>query len=74
MTVAVVSLVPPGPSVRLLTVADLAALPSELPSGPVLYELDHGRLVIRALPGDVLGAGDRNNVPATARKRRCRLR
>ena len=31
---------------RLLTVADVAALPDELPSGPVRYELDNGRLVI----------------------------
>jgi Uma2 family endonuclease len=32
---------------RLLTAADLAALPSELPSGTVLYELDNGKLIIR---------------------------
>jgi Uma2 family endonuclease len=30
---------------RLFTVADLAALPRELPTGPVDYELDNGRLV-----------------------------
>jgi Uma2 family endonuclease len=36
---------------RLLTAADLAALPSELPSGPVHYELDNGRLVIMSPPG-----------------------
>lgn len=35
-----------GPQGRLLTAADLAALPTELPSGPVDYELDNGRLVI----------------------------
>jgi hypothetical protein len=29
------------PPQRLLIVADLAALPDELPSGPVLYELDN---------------------------------
>jgi Uma2 family endonuclease len=40
----------------LLTVADLAALPSELPSGPVHYELDNGRLIIRPPPGDIHGA------------------
>src|SRR6185437_14823145 len=34
----------PGP--RLLTVADLDALPSSLPSGDIRYELDDGRLVI----------------------------
>lgn len=36
---------------RLLTIADLAALPEELPSGPVKYELDNGRLVTMAPPG-----------------------
>ena len=30
------------------TAADLAALPSELPSGPVRFELDNGRLVTMA--------------------------
>lgn len=30
---------------RLLTIADVAALPSDLPSGPMKYELDDGRLV-----------------------------
>jgi Uma2 family endonuclease len=48
---------PPRPSLpdwfpeRLLTAADLAALPDELPSGPVVYELDNGRLIIMAPPG-----------------------
>jgi Uma2 family endonuclease len=37
---------------RLLTVADLAALPRSLPSGDVCYELDRGKLIILALPGD----------------------
>ena len=42
---------------RLLTVADLAALPDELPSGPVKYELDQGRLVtLMAPPGDIHGS------------------
>ena len=36
---------------RLFTVADLAELPSELPSGPVLYELDNGRLMTMPPPG-----------------------
>lgn len=36
---------PIDPGSRRLTVADLAVLPSELPSGPVLFELDNGRLV-----------------------------
>jgi Uma2 family endonuclease len=48
------------PSPRLLTVADLAALPSELPSGTVLYELDNGRLIIMAPPGDTHGAVEAN--------------
>ena len=50
----------PEPSPRLLTVADLAALPSELPSGTVLYELENGRLIIMAPPGDVHGAVECN--------------
>jgi Uma2 family endonuclease len=45
---------------RPLTVADLAALPSELPSGPVAYELDNGRLVIKAPPGNEHGAVESN--------------
>jgi len=36
---------------RLFTIADLAALPEELPSGSVKYELDNGRLVPMAPPG-----------------------
>jgi Uma2 family endonuclease len=39
----------PGP--RLLTVADVAALPPQLPSGPVDYELDNGRLVLMSPTG-----------------------
>ena len=45
----------PAPSVtippRLLTVADLPMFPAQLPSGPVRYELDDGRLVVVAPPG-----------------------
>src|SRR6266481_1288543 len=41
---------------RLLTAADLAMLPSDLPSGPVVYELDNGRLVVMPPPGDIHGA------------------
>jgi Uma2 family endonuclease len=41
---------------RLLTVADLAVMPDELPSGPVKYELDNGKLVIMPPPGDIHGA------------------
>jgi Uma2 family endonuclease len=40
-----------GPAGRRLTAADLAALPTELPSGPVDYELDNGRLVVMSPPG-----------------------
>jgi Uma2 family endonuclease len=45
---------------RLLTVADLDALPSDLPSGPVCYELDNGRLLIMPPPGDIHGAVELN--------------
>src|SRR5262249_34274189 len=48
------------PSPRLLTVADVAALPSELPSGPVCYELNNGVLVIMPPPGDIHGAVELN--------------
>jgi Uma2 family endonuclease len=50
------SLIPPPPSERLWTVADLAVLPEELPSGPALYELDNGRLITMPPPGDLHGA------------------
>jgi Uma2 family endonuclease len=40
---------------RLLTIADVAALPLELPSGPVRYELNNGRLVVMPPPGDIHG-------------------
>ncbi|MEX2560450.1 MAG: Uma2 family endonuclease [Pirellulales bacterium] len=43
-------------SQRLLTCADLAALPAALPSGPVDFELNNGRLVIMTPPGDLHGA------------------
>src|SRR5262249_26745124 len=45
---------------KLLTAADLAALPSDLPSGTVRYELDHGVLVIMPPPGDIHGAVESN--------------
>jgi Uma2 family endonuclease len=47
---------PPPPAERLLTIADVAILPSQLPTGDVKYELDDGRLVIMAPPGDIHGA------------------
>ncbi len=57
MSTAVVPMMPPPqpPFQRLLTVADLAALPDELPTGPVKYELEDGRLVVMALPGGIHG-------------------
>lgn len=48
------------PRQRLLTVADLAVLPSDLPSGTVLYELDNGRLVI--MPGQTSQVLTENDV------------
>jgi Uma2 family endonuclease len=45
---------------RLLTAADVAVLPSDLPSGTVLYELDNGRLIIMPPPGDIHGAIELN--------------
>lgn len=59
---SVLTPMPPSPSPprRLLTVADLAAMPSELPSGTVLYELDNGRLIIMPPPGDIHGAIESN--------------
>jgi Uma2 family endonuclease len=51
---------PTEPLGRPFTVADLAALPSDLPSGPVLYELDNGRLIIMAPPGEGHGAIESN--------------
>jgi Uma2 family endonuclease len=36
---------------RLLIVADLARLPTSLPSGDIRYELDDGRLIVSAPPG-----------------------
>src|SRR5438552_148870 len=42
----------PPASRRLLTAADLAVLPTELPSGPVDYELDNGKLIIMAPSAD----------------------
>jgi Uma2 family endonuclease len=50
----------PGP--RLLTAADLAALPDVLPSGPVKYELEDGRLIVMPLPGAIHGAVNANIV------------
>jgi Uma2 family endonuclease len=48
------------PGIRLLTAADLAVLPSQLPSGPVLYELNNGRLIVMPPPGDLHAAIESN--------------
>ena len=50
------------PIARLLTAADLAAMPDDLPSGPVKYELEDGRLVVMPLPGGIHGAVNANIV------------
>jgi Uma2 family endonuclease len=49
---------------KLFTVADLEHLPSDLPSGPVRYELHHGRLITMPPPGDIHGAVVGNLVTA----------
>ena len=41
---------------KVLTAADLSVLPAELPSGPAIYELENGRLVIMSPPGFQHGA------------------
>lgn len=43
------------PAIKLLTIADVAVLPSSLPSGDVKYELDDGRLIVMPPPGDIHG-------------------
>src|SRR5438552_183854 len=50
------ALTPYDPPERVFTIADLAAMPTELPSGSVRYELDNGRLVVMPPPGDIHGA------------------
>jgi Uma2 family endonuclease len=48
---------------RLFSAADLQVLPTELPSGPIDYELDNGRLVfIMVPPGNIHGAAESNIV------------
>jgi Uma2 family endonuclease len=49
---------------RLLTVADLAALPDELPSGPVRWELDDGVVVVMS-PHDSWHAATEANFVAS---------
>jgi Uma2 family endonuclease len=50
-TVASSATLPRASSIRLLTVADLAALPEALPTGPVRYELYQGHLQIMSPAG-----------------------
>lgn len=56
MSAVATPVVPSPPAEPLLTIADVAVLPSDLPSGPVQYELDDGRLDIMPPPGDIHGA------------------
>lgn len=51
---------------RLMTAADLAELPAELPSGPILYELDDGILVTMPAHGFEHGAVEGGIVAALA--------
>lgn len=52
----IVPLRPTEPPTRVFSIADLAAMPRELPSGAVRYELDNGRLMLMTPPGDIHGA------------------
>ncbi|MBO0699228.1 MAG: Uma2 family endonuclease [Zavarzinella sp.] len=54
--------VSPLPITKLLTIADVAALPRTLPSGDVRYELYDGRLIVMPPPGDIHGAVQSNVV------------
>src|SRR6516165_10546077 len=60
----VLSTLPPANGDRLFTVADIAVLPSDLPSGAVRWELDNGRLVSMPPPGDIHAAADSNMIAA----------
>lgn len=64
MSAATTPLMPsaPAPVPRLLTAADLAVLPDELPTGRVKYELQDGRLAILPPPGDIHAAVSSNVV------------
>ena len=44
------------PGQRLFTAADLAAMPTRVPSGDVSFELRHGRLVALSPPGAIHGS------------------
>jgi Uma2 family endonuclease len=56
-------LVMPEIEPRLFTAADLEHFPTQVPSGPVRYELHHGRLITLPAHGDV-HAAVRSNVTA----------
>jgi Uma2 family endonuclease len=45
-----------SPGEKCFSIADVAKLPTELPSGTVDYELDNGRLITMVPPGDMHGA------------------
>jgi Uma2 family endonuclease len=47
---------PHRPHERRFTIADVAEMPNDLPSGPVHYELHKGKLITMAPPGDIHGA------------------
>src|SRR4051812_15231264 len=49
---------------KLYTAADLALMPTDLPSGPARHELHHGRLISMTPPGDVHGAVEGNLIAA----------
>lgn len=51
---------PRVPSIKLLTIADVAALPTSLPSGDVRYELHDGSLIVMPPPGDLHAAVQSN--------------
>jgi Uma2 family endonuclease len=53
LTPSKVTLIQPGQ--RLFTLADVAALPEQLPSGAVSFELHHGRLIPMSPPGATHG-------------------
>jgi Uma2 family endonuclease len=51
---------PLGYEPKIFTIADVAEMPSDLPSGSVDYELHHGVLVTMPPPGDIHGAVESN--------------
>jgi Uma2 family endonuclease len=49
-----------APATRLFTAADLAAMPTHLPSGDIDFELDRGRLMVMVPPGHLHGGVQAN--------------